>query len=115
MNTRQLVGTAIAVTVFALAGCGSTHSQPAHSAAAACKDFAAYVAANAGQAIVGRDRSLLAKSVAEAPSGHLYADMSTVESDVKDHAGIPATTAALLTNSAVLQTEQDCQSVNPNS
>lgn len=108
-----------------LAGCGggeatpqptpSTH-QP--SAASACRDFGSWVLANSSNILAGNKRSLLSQAVSEAPSGQLYQDMSTLQSDVNTASAASSDLQSAekgMSVSAAYAVEQDCQSVNPSS
>ena len=60
---------------------------------------------------------MLTSAVREAPSGHLYQAIGTLQSDVSTTTGAkgssPATGEKTLTIEAAYAVEQDCQSVNP--
>ena len=108
---------ALAVMLLATA-CGTAKpAPPAHSAAVACQDLAKWYLAQPGHNLAsGKDAAMLLSAVTEAPSGTLYLDMSTVQSDVTSTETAGAGLAQPeedLTVEAVYQAEQDCQSVNP--
>ena len=121
MRAFVIVG-AVASTV-ALAACGSgtpDHHAPVHhiSAAAACKDFQSWYLSLAGNIKTMTNISTLTKAVSEAPSGQLYQDLSTLESNVKTAAATGGSLGAAEKNylqSNAYGVEQDCQSVNPSS
>jgi hypothetical protein len=82
LATGALAGAALIV------GCSSAAKPPAvpaaHQvpAASACRDFATWFLANGSNILAGNDGSLLSRAASEAPSGQLYQDMSTLQSDV---------------------------------
>jgi hypothetical protein len=117
---RIVTAAASAVLVVAVAACGSSKpAPPAHSAAAACRDFQNwYLAQPSGNLASGKDAGTLTNAVHEAPSGGLYSDMNTLQSDVDSTETAGSSLAQPeedMTVSAAYQVEQDCQSVNPSS
>lgn len=95
----------------------STQAPPAHSAATACRDFGLWWLTTAsGKHITGN--AVLRKSVAEAPSGQLYHEMSTVQQNVTALAGMSGSIAQASRNLIITQVynviTSDCASVNPN-
>jgi hypothetical protein len=116
---------AIGGSLLAASACGGTAkpqaTPAAHqpSAASACRDFATWFLANSSN-IIGGNGALLSRAVSEAPSGQLYQDMSTLQSDVTTAAAASTSNGLQsaekgLTVSAAYGVEQDCQSVNPSS
>jgi hypothetical protein len=117
---------AIGGSLLAASACGGTAkpqaTPAAHqpSAASACRDFATWFLANSSSNIIGGNGALLSRAVSEAPSGQLYQDMSTLQSDVTTAAAASTSNGLQsaekgLTVSAAYGVEQDCQSVNPSS
>jgi hypothetical protein len=101
-----------------LAACGSSAPPaPAHSAAKACKDFSVWYLLQGNNVLAGREPSLLATAVSEAPSGTLYHDMSVFKSDVASATQAEGSPLAVgekgLTVAAADVVAQDCSSVNP--
>ena len=117
MRTTTLSVVLLAASI-PLAACGSGSSKPTHSASQACKDFDKWWTTQDGNVLAGKDRALLTEAVSEAPSGHLYRDMSTFRSDVSSASAAQgsnlATGEKLLTLEAAQAVTSDCQSVNPN-
>jgi hypothetical protein len=89
------------------------------SAAAACKDFNSWLAATGVDVTSGKDGSILASAVKAAPSGNLYQDMSTLQSNVQS--ATAAKGSSLFTGERLMaledaqQVQTDCSSVNPSS
>jgi hypothetical protein len=108
-----LMGTMLALGVI-LSACGTR--TPPHSAPQACKDFRSWWLAQGGNVVAGKDKILLARAVDEAPSGHLYRDMSTLESNVSSAVAAQGTSLGIsektITSETALSVAQDCQSVN---
>lgn len=104
-----------AIVAAALAGCGggalAAHS-PAHSAPHACSDFRNWYFSQGGDLLSGKDAALLGKAVSESPSGQLYVDLSTLQSDVQTGAAYGAAGKTLILTAAYA-VAQDCRSVNP--
>lgn len=104
-----------------LTACGSashtpTHHRPRPSAAVACKDFTDWYLAQGGNVGSLKDAAMLGRAVTAAPSGALYRDLSTLESDsltTASQKGSLHTADVLVTQEAALSVEQHCQSVNP--
>ena len=88
----------------------------ADSAPQACKDFRSWWLAQGGNVVAGKDKTLLARAVDEAPSGHIYRDMSTLESNVSSAVAAQGTSLGIsektITSETALSVAQDCQSVN---
>jgi len=116
MRITALSAALVAVSV-PLAACGGGAGKPAHSASQACKDFSKWWVTQGGNVLAGKDRTLLTEAVSEAPSGHLYRDMSTFRSDVSSASAAQGSSLAtgekLLTLEAGQAVASDCQSVNP--
>ena len=114
---RAFAAPVIVIVAAFLAGCGGGAPQPhRHSAAAACSDLSTWFFAQPGHNVLsGKDGAVLRRAVTEAPSGHLYRDLSTLQSDVASSAktGALAVGSKALTETAALNAENDCQSVNP--
>lgn len=111
--------TAAALTALAIAGCSSQASPPKPSAATACKDFTSWLTATAVNVTSGKDSSLLTAAVKAAPSGSLYQEISTLQSNVR--AATAAKGTSLFTGERLIaltdahQVQSDCSSVNPSS
>jgi hypothetical protein len=111
---------ALALTAV-LAGCGgpAQPAKPAHSAATACRDFQDWYLDQGGNILAGKHSALLGSAVTEAPSGNLYEDMSTLQSDVGTASAAQGSSLGVgskgLTISAAYNVEEDCESVNPSS
>lgn len=119
-----IVGTAL----VSLAACGSasssassassTPAKPKISAATACSDFRHWFLSIGGNVATVKNLSELQAAVSSAPSGQLYQDLSTLESNVVTSA---ATSGSLgvsekdLTLSQAQVIEQECEAINPNS
>ena len=110
-----------AITIAACGGSsGSTApaasiSVPPISAASACSDFASWRKQTQGNRTDWSKRTILLLATLQAPSGRLYDDLFTLESDViTAHAtGRVGKAYENLIPSAVSTVAQDCQSVNP--
>jgi len=110
--------TSLAVAVLILvAACSSAPAVPVHSAPTACKDFRNWFLAIDGNVTSGKDSSTLTAAVHAAPSGALYRDLSTLESNVQSATAAKGTGLAsgerLLALETAQTVESDCQSVNP--
>jgi hypothetical protein len=112
----RLIGMAVAFALSA-AACSSGPSAPQHSAPAACKDFRTWFLGIGGNVTSGNKTSILANAVHEAPSGHLYRDLSTLQSNVQTATAAKGTALAsgerLMTLESAQAVQTDCQSVNP--
>lgn len=107
-----------------LTACGGSSPKPTApakpkvSAAVACGDFSSWYLSVGGNVATVKNLSKLQAAVSAAPSGQLYQDLSTLESDVMTTAsqgGSLGQAEALMTKTAALAVAQDCQSINPNS
>ena len=119
MGVRVRASAVAAILAAAVVLCGCGNSPAAHSAPQACKDFQSWFLGQGGNILAGKDKSLLVQAVDQAPSGHLYGDLSTLKSNVATASasqgsslGIPEKT---LTDESALRVSQDCQSVNTSS
>lgn len=97
----------------------SSESSSAHvlSASRACKDFAVWYLAYKNSLTSQASLSALSSAVAEAPSGSLYQDLSTVESNLQSASQAQGSLQQAETNYAIASiqsAENDCQAVNPN-
>ena len=106
---KSAVIAVLSVVAIAIAGCGST--APAHSAPAACKTFATWVRSQGDNLDAGKNMSVLAQAIRQAPSGHLYSDMNTVQVNVTYAQTHPE--ADQVTQPDVGAALGDCESVNP--
>lgn len=120
--TGAVLASMAALTITACGGSSgstaATDSSPQVSAAAACHNFATWYLSTGGDPGSGKNDAMLQKAASEAPSGTLYHDMSTLQSDVQTTAsqsGSLGQAEENMTVSAAYTVEQDCQSVNPNS
>jgi hypothetical protein len=110
---------AATLAILTIAGCSSQSSPPKPSAAAACKDFNSWLAATGVDVTSGKDGPILASAVKAAPSGNLYQDMSTLQSNVQS--ATAAKGSGLFTGERLMaledaqQVQTDCSSVNPSS
>ena len=117
---------ATAVIILALAACGSavTSSHPAStapaspklSAATACADFRSWYLGTQPDLSDTAKMADLLLATASAPSGPLYQDLSTLESDVITTSKATGSLQQAEENATVLaasQVEQDCETVNP--
>lgn len=117
MRTTFTASVLASVTTMCIAACSSGPSAPTHSAPAACRDFRNWFLAIGGNVTSGKDLATLAQAVHEAPSGTLYRDLSTLQSNVQSATAAKGSTLAtgerLLTLESAQTVETDCQSVNP--
>ena len=120
--TGAVLAAMAALTITACGGSSgstaATASSPHISASAACHDFATWYLSTGGDPGSGKNDAMLQKAVSEAPSGTLYQDMSTLQSDVQTTASQSGSLGQAeegMTVSAAYAAGQDCQSVNPNS
>jgi hypothetical protein len=120
MGCKVATGLTGTMLVFGaiLSGCSGS-APPSHSAPQACKDFRSWWLAQGGSVVAGKDKALLARAVDQAPSGHLYRAMSTLESNVSSAVAAQGTSlgisAKTITTETALTVAQDCQSVNTSS
>ena len=91
MKTMARMALAVALAA-GLAGCGS--GKPAHSASVACRDFQNWFLSQDGNIIAGKQPSMLTSAVREAPSGHLYQAIGTLQSDVSTTTGAKGSSLA---------------------
>jgi hypothetical protein len=124
---RSIVAAAVMVAAagIALAGCGSSgkpaatstaSAKPKISAATACSDFSHWYLSLDGHVGTTKNLSTLQNAVSAAPSGQLYQDLSTLESDVTTSAAASGSLQSAetdMTITAAAAVEQDCQAVNP--
>ena len=107
---------AVVILAVGVAACGGP-SAPAHSATAACRYFSTWYLRQGSNISSDKDAAALARAVHEAPSGHLYRDMSALQSEVDLAKASRGTSGAsgigLLAITASEGVAQDCQSVNP--
>lgn len=117
MTIPVRIAAAVAVAALSVTACSSAPAAPVHSAPAACKNFQHWFLAIGGNVASGKDAKVLAAAVHAAPSGHLYRDLSTLQSDVSTTVGAKGTSlesgSRLMTLVVAQQVESDCQSVNP--
>jgi hypothetical protein len=112
-----------ALSAITIAACGggsgsaASSSAPHLSAASACSAFASWQKQTQGNPTDWSKRLILLRATSQAPSGQLYADLFTLESDViTSHAtGRTGQAYANLIPSATNTVARDCQSVNPGS
>ena len=110
---------AAALAILTVVGCSSQSSPPKPSASTACKDFNSWLTATGVNVTSGKDGSILASAVKAAPSGNLYQDMSTLQSNVQS--ATAAKGSSLFTGERLMALEDaqevqtDCSSVNPSS
>jgi hypothetical protein len=112
-----------ALAAITIAACGgssgsaASSSAPHLSAASACSSFASWREQTQGNPTDWGKRVILLLATSQAPSGQLYADLFTLESDViTSHAtGRTGQAYANLIPSATYTVTRDCQSVNPGS
>jgi hypothetical protein len=120
---RLMAVPVIALALVGVAACGgsakpsaSATTKPQLSASAACSDFSKWYLSTSGHLADASKLARLLIATSEAPSGQLYQDLSTLESDVitasKASGGL-GQAEENMTVSAAYAVEQDCQSVNP--
>jgi hypothetical protein len=125
MRSMIIAAATVAAALLALTACASpaksTAAPPAKpkiSAAGACADFDSWYKSTGGKVANAAKLAPLLLATSEAPSGQLYQDLSTLESDVitaSKATGSLGQAESTMTLEAAYAVAQDCQSVNPGS
>jgi len=122
--TAGIIVTALAaITIAACGGSsgsvapGPSISVPPISAAAACSGFASWRKQTQGNPTNWNKKDMLLLATAQAPSGRLFEDLFTLESDVMTSfaSGSVGKAYENMIPSAASAVARDCQSLNPGS
>lgn len=124
MRTTVFLAAAAIAAGLTLTACGGSPAKPSApakpkiSAAAACNDFDSWYKSTGGKVADAAKLAPLLLATSEAPSGQLYQDLSTLESDVitaSKASSALGQAESTMTLEAAYAVAQDCQSINPNS